>query len=198
VKFNTPSLRLTRCLGLLALSLVALNGIGCGMAVNMSTWQQSVERYVRDDGRGDPNVLRDLTLDENRHGFAMAGAEDPSHGTDAKGLLLGHKMVGGRPWYIYLVGIVKDQKVDEIHLAALAVRDGNFKWVVSPKSNEALHMYRNYNEGLGKQRFPGRKNAPVEYSSFPRMDVFDLTLDNNHITVVHKPSGAWWDINLSG
>ncbi len=182
----------------LILVLLTLITTGCGTTVNTSTWQQSLERYVREDGRGDPNVLRDLTLDENRQGFAMAGEEDPTRGTDAKGLLLGHKVVAGKPWYLYLVGVVKNQKVEEIRLAALRVRSGEFKWVLSSKSNESLHMYRNFNEGLGKQRFPGQRNAPAEYSSFPRSDAFELTLDGSHVIAVHKPSGAWWELNLPG
>ncbi|HEX8522694.1 MAG TPA: hypothetical protein VF669_10595 [Tepidisphaeraceae bacterium] len=172
---------------------------GCGTTVNMAGWQRDVERYVRQEGRGDPNVLRDLTLDESRRGYAVAGADDPREGTDARGLLLGHKMVAGQPWYFYLVGIVKQQKVEEIHLAALSAQTGGYRWVISPKSGEALKMYRNYNEGLGKQRFPGRKQAPVDYSTFPREeDEFDLTIDGTHVTAVHKTSGAWWDVNLPG
>jgi hypothetical protein len=198
VKLKTFSMRPMKLFGLLAIVLLSMNAIGCGTTVNMSTWQKDVERYVREDGRGDPNVLRDLTLDDHRHGFGVAGDEDPTHGTDAKGLLLGHKVVEGKPWYFYLVGIVKNRKVEEIRLAALSAGSGNYQWLVSPKSNDALHMYRNFNEGLGKTRFPGKKNAPVEYSSFPRSDDFELTLDGTRANVVHKPSGAWWDLNLPG
>ena len=108
-------------------------------------------------------------------------------------------MVGGRPWFVYLVGIVHNQKVDEIRLAAVSAQHDTFTWVLSPKSPQSLHMYRNYNEGLGKQRFPGRRAPPVEYSNFPRgEDRFDLTLNGGHVTVVHKASGAWWEISLSG
>jgi hypothetical protein len=180
------------------LALLTLTTPGCGTSVNTTSWAQNLERYVREDGRGDPNVLRDLTLDENRHGFALAGAEDPTQGADAKGLLLGHKVVNGQPWFIYLVGIVKNQKVEELRLAALRVRNGEFKWIWSPKNNDPLHMYRNFNEGQGKQRFPGQRTAPAEYSSFPRSDAFDLKLDGSHVTAVHKPSGAWWELNLPG
>lgn len=170
---------------------------GCGTNVTMNSWQHDLERYVREDGQGDPAVLRDLKIDPNRPGFTQVGNEDPRHGTDAKGLLLGHKVVNGQPWFFYLVGLVKDQKVDEIRLAALSVRPTGDVWSLSPKSPEALHMYRNYNEGLGKQRFPGHKQAPTDYSGFPRdEDDFDLSLDGNHVTAVHKQSGAWWELNL--
>ncbi len=188
---------LRRCLALLFGIFITLNLVGCGTPVNMTTWQQSLETYVRGDGRGDPNVLRHLTIQNDQRGFEMIGGDDPRYTTDARGLLLGHKVVAGRPWFIYLVGIVHDQKVRELRLAALAVEGNRFHWVLGPKNSRATHMYRNYNEGLGKRRNPGQKHAPIEYSSFPRSeDQFELSINGDHVSVIHKGSGAWWEMTL--
>jgi len=182
---------------LLLVSLLIFCAGGCTSGVSISSWQHQLERYVRDDGHGDPAVLRDMTLDDTRRGFAIIGDEDPRKGTDAKGLLLAHRPINGRPWFIYLVGLVKDQKVDEIRLAALSVNHGKFDWVLSQKNPHSTQMYRNYNEGLGKKRSPGQKNAPPDYEGFPRAeDVFDLGINGNNVDAVHQGSGAWWQVTI--
>jgi len=166
---------------------------GCGTSVSISTWQQKLEQYVRTDGRGDPNVLRNVMLDDSRPGFAVISAEDPKHSTDARGLLLAHKRIGDRPWFIYLVGLVKDEKVDDIRLAAVSPRSGQFRWATSPKNPKSLSSYRNFNVNLGKQRMPGQKEPPMGYFGFPREeDRFNLEVQGNRVEVVHEQSGAHW------
>src|SRR6185436_12177688 len=54
-----------------------LCALGCSSSVSIPQWQQQVERYVREDGRGDPNVLRNMTLEGGRPGFGIIGTEDP-------------------------------------------------------------------------------------------------------------------------
>src|SRR5215213_1635807 len=100
---------------LLAVGLLTVfSALGCSSSVTVPQWQQQVERYVREDGRGDPNVLRNMTLEGGRAGFGIIGADDPHTSTDAKGLLLAHKRIGERPWFIYLVGFVNKQEVSEL------------------------------------------------------------------------------------
>src|SRR5688500_5138959 len=83
-------------------------GVGCstsGINVTLDTWKEGVEQYVRDVGKGDPVVLRDATY-KGRPAFAQIGHPVSSEGTDAVGVLLGHRPIGGRPAFIYLVGLV--------------------------------------------------------------------------------------------
>ena len=44
----------------------------------------------------------------------------PADSTDVNGVLLGFKKVGEKRWFVYLVGLSRDQKVEETRMAALA------------------------------------------------------------------------------
>jgi hypothetical protein len=169
---------------------------GCGSSVTIPAWQQSVERYVRQQGQGDPTILRN-TMMGNRHGFALLGGDDPKDVTDARGVLVAHQRIGDRPWFIYLVGLVRKQVAEDIQLAALTADNGALKWVTGPKNKQATQTYKRYNESLARQRFGDRKQWPPEYEGFPRPeDQFDLSVVGNHATVVHAQSGARWEMDL--
>jgi hypothetical protein len=165
---------------------------GCASSASLSSWQRNVETYVAE--KGDPSALRDVTIDGQRHGFAVIGQPVAEKSTDANGLLLGHQEIAGRAWFIYLVGIVHQQKVGDIHLAAVTFTNGKPQWQVSKNDAKAAEMYRNYNEGLWKQHHPGSKEkTPAEYTTFPRdADKFDLEVKGDHIAATHAPSGAQW------
>jgi hypothetical protein len=172
--------------------------LGCSSSVTIPQWQQQVERFVRDDGRGDPNVLRNMTIEGGRPGFAIIGADDPHASTDAKGLLLAHKRVNERPWFIYLVGLVKNQEVNQLQLAALSVRNGQYRWVLGRSDNQALKAYRTHNEQIGRQR-TGQSKPPGSFRTFPQEgDAFDVTVQGTRVTAVHRESGAQWSANLPG
>ena len=175
--------------------------IGCGggtRQVSIPAWQKNVEQYVKQQGRGDPAVLRDVTLADSRRGFAMIGADHPAESSDANGVLVGVRDVQGRPWFIYLVGLVKSQQVREIRAAALAADSaGKMTWKLGPGDTAALQAYRGYNDSLWKQRFPTRGSAPPEYLGFPRAeDNFQLKVSGDQITITHVASGARWELNL--
>jgi len=176
--------------------LTLFSALGCSSSVSVPQWQQQVERFVRDDGRGDPNVLRNMTIESGRPGFAIIAADDPHASTDAKGLLLAHKRVGERPWFIYLVGLVNKQQVTSLQLAALNVRSGVYRWALGKPDNQALKTYRSYNEQIGRQR-SGQSKAPATFRSFPQEgDDFDVTVEGNRVNAVHRESGAHWSVNL--
>lgn len=180
----------------IVLILPLLAACGCGQRVTLNQWQQSVETYVKDLG-GDPSVLRDVTLEGTQRGFAIISHNHPAESTDARGVLLAHQPVAGKPRFIYLVGLVKKQKVRDIRLAALTIENGNFRWRMSKEDDQALHAYRNYNDRLWRQRFPDRQRAPVEYLGFPRAeDAFDLQVSGNNITAAHAASGARWELQI--
>ena len=183
---------------LLLVTLLLFLTLGCSSSVSVPQWQQQVERFVRDDGRGDPNVLRNMTIEGGRPGFAIIGADDPHSSTDVKGLLLGHKRVGERPWFIYLVGLVNKQEVTSLQLAALNVRNGQYRWVLGKTDNQALKSYRTHNEQIGRHR-TAQSKPPAGFRNFPQEgDAFDLTLQGNRATAVHRDSGAQWSVNLPG
>src|SRR4051794_36044440 len=98
---------------------LALFGCADSGARDIAGWQKSVQAYIHERG-DDVAVLRDVTLEDNRPGFAVIGGLDPAKSNDARAILLGHKTVNDRPWFIYLLGIVDKEKVKEIRLVALS------------------------------------------------------------------------------
>src|SRR5437763_92600 len=93
----------------LPVSLVLFLLVGCGSSsrsVSFPSWQKQVEQYVHEQGKGDPTVLRDVTIADGQKGFAVLGSPDRGNATDAVGVLLGHRAIRGRPSFVYLVGLV--------------------------------------------------------------------------------------------
>ena len=181
----------------LSLSLFLCFAGGCAKPVNFETWRSGVERYVREQGGGDPAVLRELQATPSHRGFRMMSADRPSESTDAVGLLVGSARVSGRPWIVFLVGLVDEQKVKDIRLAALSVQNNQYIWRMGSKDGKAVEAYRNHNRGLAHRRFPQRRREPVEYLGFPREeDRFELSTQDDSIGVSHPPSGARWDVRV--
>jgi hypothetical protein len=190
--------RRTTLIVLFTASLLALLG-GCGR-VTIPDWQRGVERYVADTGRGDPNILRDVTLPgTDRRGFALLGHHNPDESTDANGLLLAHRQFAGRPWFVYLIGLVKDEKVREMRLAAMTDTGSTPVWRIGKRAKDSERAYRSYNLEQFRARFPDRRKPPAEYLGFPRAaDRLDLQDDGNgHLIATHVPSGARWELNLA-
>lgn len=192
----------------MALACLAAVCGGCGAntpsrSVTFDTWREGLEKYVDNVGKGDPAVLRDTTY-QGRPAFAQIGDPIAAEGTDAIGVLLGHKPVAGRPSFIYLVGLVKKEVVEDIRLAvAQAIpsqgQKTQFKWILDKEDKEATQRYVNYRKQLFAQRFPGRKDVPPEYTSFPgEGDVFDLSVTPAEVTATHAPSGAVWRLPIGG
>ena len=180
-------------------AVLVLFAAGCGSSASTSSWQNAVEKYVADKG-GDPTALREVTLAGGRRGFGQIGGDDPRKSTDANGVLLGDRIAAGRPWVVYLVGVVSNEKVHEIRLAALSYLSGKPTWKLSEKNGKSLHAYQHYNESLWKQQHPGTKEKPPGgYTTFPRdEDRFDLTQQDGHLRATHEQSGATWDVSLAG
>jgi hypothetical protein len=192
-----------RSLFVSSVALLLLSGItGCstpGVSVSLDTWKEGVETYVKEVGKGDPVALRDATY-KGRPAFAQIGHPISAEGTDVIGLLLGHRPVQGRPSFIYLVGLVDKDQVEDIRVAVLqAIRsqgtDTQFKWLVGTKDDQAVKKYRAYRTDLYKRRFPQGGDPPPPYTSFPgEDDIFDLTVAPDRVTVSHPPSGAQWNL----
>lgn len=181
---------------ILMCGLLGALACGCASSVSMSTWEKGVEKYAND--KGDPGALRDVTLKGDRRGFAVIGQADPEKSTDANGVLLGHRDVAGQPCFIYLVGIVKNQKVSDIHLAAGTFKDGKAHWQTGKKDSEATNIYKHYNEGLWHKTHGPKDEPPAAYTTFPRdEDKFDLAINGPTIVVTHPASGAKWQLDLA-
>jgi hypothetical protein len=193
--FATHMHLLTRyALALTTLLLLAAGG--CGRTVSLGDWKQGVERYVEVHG-GDPTVLRDVTLAGTRRGFAVISHNHPAESTDARAILLAHREVAGKPRFVYLVGLVRQDRVRDIRLATLAIENGKYRWHMSDSDGEALQTYRQHNERLARQRFSDRAKLPVDYLSFPRVeDRFDLQVESNRLMATHQASGARWELTL--
>jgi hypothetical protein len=185
-------------IGLCAILMLAALGCGGGSrSVSIPVWQKNVEQYVRNQGKGDPTVLRDVTLPDARRGYSVLGSDRPADSTDANGVLLGLAQHDGRRWFVYLVGLVKQLKVNEIRIAALSTDGGRYEWKLGENDREALSKYRGFHERMWKQRFPQRQSMPADYLNFPRPeDNFALSTSAGTVTVTHPPSGAAWELKL--
>ena len=165
---------------------------------SIASWQRSVTRYVREEANGDPTVLRGVTLADARPGFAVIGHHDVRQSNDANGLLLGHERAAGRMWLVYLVGLVQQQRVMDVKLAAMSVDGAAYTWKRGKGSKPALAAYRAHGANQARHRYPQRKAPPPRYTGFPKPDdVFKLTNANGKYVATHKPSGARWELVLS-
>lgn len=187
-----------RLMRLIALSLLALLLTGCGTHVSIPAWQRSINRYISNEANGDPSVLADLEANGHHPGFTLIGENYTYDSDDARGVLLDHRTLDGQPWFIYLVGMVDHERVDDIRIAVMTLRDRQPHWATSPRARRATDIYRRWNLAQGRSRFPRRKELPAEYRGFPRQtDVFRLeTTDAGVISVYHDASGARWQLRL--
>jgi hypothetical protein len=183
----------------LAALLLCLASAGCTSSATIDSWKSGVDKYVALHG-DDPNALRDVTLSGDRHGFGVIGQNDPRQSTDAKALLLAHQEIAGRPWFIYLVGLVKQQKVQDIRLAARSQQPGRpAVWAMSKADPKALKLYRDYNQGLWRRSQPDKHaKEPSSYTDFPQdADVFDVQVNGTIVQATHPPSGARWQVDVA-
>ncbi len=170
---------------------------GCAKGVKISTWQQGVERYVREQGGGDPASLRLVTWKGTRRGFSVFENDVPKKSHDVNGVMLASRRVGETLWIFYLVGRVDKEHVQEIRPVALSFTGGKFHWTVGPADAHAFRTYRKFNDSLWHDRFPDRKEAPIDYLGFPRdEDEFDFQWNDGHVVTTHVASGARWELPL--
>jgi hypothetical protein len=167
----------------------------------IATWQRSVEQYIVAKNN-DPDALREVTLDDDsRRGFSVLGGLDPRKTTDERALLLAHKPVGNRPWFIYLVGVVKKDVVQDIRLVALSAADGQTVWRVGGRNPRAFKQYRDAGLNEWRQRAAGagdraKPPPPPQYTTFPRAsDVFDVAIDGTIVRATHAASGAVFTVD---
>ena len=194
---------------LFALAICGLFLAGCGGAssgsrnVDLASWQRGVEQYLVQKNN-DPEALRDVTLEDGRRGFAVLGADDPRKATDQRALLLAHKAIGDRPWFVYLVGAVSKDVVQDLRLVALSATGGQTLWRVGPRNAAAFKLYHDaamkdwHDQGGGGAGAADKSKPPVRYTTFPRAgDVFDVTIDGSTIRAKHVQCGAEFHVDVA-
>lgn len=177
--------------------LIALFASGCATEtpdpVSIPYWQKSLERYVWNQADGDPNVLRDLSWDDVHKGFAVISDPLPERSVDAIGLLVAHRPVAGRRYFIFLVAIVREQVIEDMRAVALNVEAGEFHWSVGPPNAGALNLYRGT---LIASESPGPPN-PRSRVRFPAPeDTFRVLVDVNRVSIQHDQSEANWEVDV--
>jgi len=179
--------------GLLVTALLLGQATGCASnsePVSVSSWQQSVEHYVWDQGNGDPNVLRDMSWDDVHKGFAVMSEAQPAQSNDAIGLLLGHPRVGDAPCFVFLVALVSHQQLESLQPVALRVQGGKFDWIIGRSSRPALDAYRRWEAQKPSDDSAGSGGPP-----FPRAgDSFRVDVVNDELFITHQPTGISWSL----
>lgn len=157
----------------------------------IQSWEQGLEKYVWDRGNGDPNVVADMSWDDVHKGFAVIGGPLPQRSTDQLGLLVGHKRLHGRRYFVFLLGTVRRGDLEGLRAVALQVDGDAFHWTVGPDDPNSLSLYRAWSEADRKREGP-RNPAPPP---FPRVEeTFQVTIENEQFVVMHRESGARWEV----
>jgi hypothetical protein len=184
-----------RCLWIVPIFL----SLGCaGGGGDFGDWRGSVERYVREQGRGDPVVLRQIGWPQSQRSFGSPAGADPAPAQDSRGLLLSVETIGMDPWMIFIVGSVNRNVVQDIRVMALRVQNGQFDWRTSEPNPQAFQAYRNHYANLFKQRFLNRSDVPLQYTTFPKeTDVFNVQRQGGRVVVQHPASGAMWELQIN-
>ncbi len=123
-------------------------------------------------------------------------------------MLLGHRDIDDRSWFVYLVGMVEyrgwivawplDQpRVVDIRLIALSKRAGEFMWLATAPDANALEQYCLPQREQWRRSDPGRGDATDTPSVFPTdADAFQMTVEDAAVTVVDRRSAAQWTLRL--
>jgi len=166
----------------------------------VSVWEGQVDRYISQEGAGDPAVLSQARLLHSRDVLRPAritfdaldvDAQIPSRdGWDVEGLLIGKQSSGTHNWYVFLVGIVsregyRPSSIQDIRLVALSARGGRSSWVMSRPDRNAIERYGETFRQTAVIRFPGET------------DEFVMRLDEDRAWVQEVRSGAIWSLPRS-
>ncbi len=196
-----------------AAAILVLPMTGCVTPTAVESWQSSLERYVAEQGHGDLNALRRADRPPSESDFGLIGATTAGfpfiapRRTDVNGVLLGHRKIAGRNWFVYVVGMVEyrgwfvnwalDQsRVTDIRLIALSERGGEFTWMTSEPDAAALERYCGPQREQWRRSDPSRADATDAPSVFPTdADQFQLTVEpDGGVRVVDRHSDAAWKL----
>jgi hypothetical protein len=181
-----------------ALAVLALASTGCMIdspePTTLPLWQQQVEQYVRDQGNGDPTVLADLSWDDIHKGFAVIGDPLPDRSTDIIGWLVAHQVVGGKSYFLFLVGTVRRNNLEAVCPVALDVEGDQFRWITGQSNTDALTAYR----ARGTAALLDANESPPNPPAFPhRGEILEINIKGGEVSVLDRDSGANWSLVLS-
>lgn len=194
---------------LLMYAVLLLAAGGCATRQPVPAWQARVAEYIRNEGRGDVNILaglpRQCSGPGERPARAVIGECDVPVGLgerrDVQGLLLGCSRVAGAPSYVFVVGVVRmpapgagpcdpARDIEDVRVALLRPENEQLLWLVGERDDEALARYR-----AGRARARVLDNAR---DLFPGTgDLFRLDATDRVITVTEQRSGAAWRLALT-
>jgi len=192
---------------------VILPTTGCTTPTAIESWRSSLEQYVTEQGHGDLNVLRRADRPPSESDFGLIGATTAGfpfvapRRTDANGVLLGHRKIADRIWFVYLVGMVEyrgwfvdfaldHSHVMDIRLIALSERGGEFTWMTSEPDAAALERYCGPQREQWRRSDPSRADAIDTPSVFPTdADEFQITVESGGVWVVDRHSDATWKLS---
>jgi len=196
----------------IAAAILIFPTTGCTSPTAIESWQLSLERYVAEQGHGDLNVLRRTDRPPSESDFGLIGATTAGfpfiapRRTDAYGVLLGHRNIADRNWFVYVVGMVEYRgwfvnwaldkpRVMDIRLIALSERGGEFTWITSEPDAAALERYCGPQRQRWQQSDPSRADTTDAPCVFPTdADEFQMTVDQDGVRVVDRHSDAAWRI----
>ena len=165
---------------------------GCAIepapATSISQWQQGLERYVWEQGNGDPAVLRDATWDDVHPGFATLGDPLPDRSTDVYGLLLAHPTVSNHAYFVFLVTVVHNQVIEQMLPVALEIEAGNFHWTEGASDETQTRRYVEWHTT--------ESQVSTSFHFPARDDAFDVYTEDNAVSISHEQSGAVWRVEL--
>lgn len=188
--YSWPPFSIAPLLALFALIAGGCNSHLMSRSVNLAAWQKNVEHYVAEQGKGDPTVLRDVTLPDGRHGYSMLGGPQVEKNADASGVLLGLEPVGGSPTFVYLIGLRDKGKLTDIRLAAVNFSKGKAHWWLGRSNAASLKTYL-------KSTQPKTTNKE-SFQNFPAAgDVFKLNVGADRLSASHEQSGATWTVSTA-
>ena len=187
---------------------------GCAGPDPVKAWQSSLEQYVAIEGHGDLNALRRTDRAPSENDFGLLGASRVGfpfiapRRTDANGVLLGHRLIDDRHWYLYLVGMVEyrgsfvdwpldDPRVTDIRLIGVSGTDGDMDWRVGESTLVALERYCLPQRERWRRSDPSRTGSDDAPTVFPTdADVFELTVGAEVAKVIDQHSKAEWTVRM--
>jgi hypothetical protein len=169
----------------------------------LTAWQQDITHYIVEQGRGDPNCLRDQVDLRSRRSLRPAAITfasiDNADSHDACGVLVGQEQVGSRPWYFFVVGILKNHprrgsRLEELQVLAFTPSGNGLLWAKGLAEGDAVGTYFD----VGKERRRLRDlwrdgwNRP-----FPGpTDMFTLAVSGREAVVIEERSKARWKVTI--
>ncbi len=163
-------------------------------------WRDDLTAYLKRGGEDWPTRLSRLRDVQTRRGLrpgriyfstlAAGGDPDSADSWDVSGLLLGRQMVGGRDWYLFIVGVVQREsfrpiEVRDLRLMAFATGGSDPLWRQGEANPESLNRYW--------ETF--RQNIPVRFPADD--DGYRVEVVGNRVTVRELRSGAEWTLLLT-